>query len=95
MYDPTDEEGTKKEDFFNLEVVSSGQLASAFCNFGALSVVDGTQKSNKNYYTTGSGPQHVLMQTQIEGWTDDSCKKDVKVGVQVQYPGSNDWRTVA
>jgi flagellar hook protein FlgE len=42
MYDPTDEEGTKKEDFFNLEVVSSGQLASAFCNFGALSVVDGT-----------------------------------------------------
>jgi hypothetical protein len=61
MYDPTDEDGTKKEDFFNLEVVSSGQLASAFCAYGDLSVVAGTEKSNKNYYTTNSGHQHILM----------------------------------
>jgi hypothetical protein len=75
IYDPTDEEATKREDYLYIEVVSSGQSASDFCSYNSLAVEAGTEKGSKNFYTTGSGVQNIILPTRIGGWADDTCKE--------------------
>jgi hypothetical protein len=102
IYDPTDEEGTKRYDSFVIEVISSGQTASAFCDYDQLSVVANTEKSAKNFYTVGSGVSEILFPTKLEGWSSvhsdanqaENCKANVQLSVEVEYL-SGSWRTIA
>jgi hypothetical protein len=87
IYDPTDEEGTKREDVFYIEVVSNGQSFTEFCDYADLTVVADTEKSSMNYYTVGQ-MNSILIQTRIDGWTavGDECHMMTYVAVEVQYP---------
>jgi hypothetical protein len=61
IVDPTDE-STKQWDSFRIEIESSGQKATDFCDYSDLQVVADTEKSGQNYYKVDSQGE-ILIQT--------------------------------